>query len=139
MASLEDTGFSFDFLSLGDSHGVFVRETLGIHNLGTSSSCVQHTQYQTCNYDQILILLPLYLLSNNLCHCRKPFFTSNEAVCQDNFPSSHSCCSPGEPHRIPGNTGETVWGAWPPRSRWGTGRTACFPAGKDGEGLDGKL
>lgn len=79
MAGLKGTGLGF--FSIGDSHRVFVRELLGICNLGTSSS-VYSTQHQECNYDWILILLPLYLLNNNLCYYRKPFFTANEVICQ---------------------------------------------------------
>lgn len=46
MAGLKGTGLGF----IGDSHRVFVREPLGISNLGTSPS-VYSTQHQTHNYD----------------------------------------------------------------------------------------
>lgn len=110
MAGLKGTGLGF--FSIGDSHRVFVREPLGMCNLGTSSS-VYSTQHQTRNYDWILILLPLCLLNNNLCYYRIPFFTANEVICQDNLPSFHFVCSPGEPHQVPGDMGDTAWEACP--------------------------
>lgn len=107
---------------------MFVGKPLGIRNLGTSSS-VYSTQHQTHNYDWILILLPLYLLNNNLCYYRKPFFTANESYAR--IISPHSILSAVLVSHIKSQvTWETQPGTPAPRSLWGTGQSPAAQQGR---------